>query len=107
MMSSLDKEAFQTLIHNLEEMVNDGAIDAQWYHKALVDGAHQHLVNKELNDAITLLGKVPSSYFAEVIKTHMTEDPAYASQVYDIAMVLVNNHLVHLKDVGTVPPAEA
>jgi hypothetical protein len=95
-MSDLDRETLQTTLTHLESMVADNAIDPQWYHKALVDGAYQYVLNKDVGQALFLLGKIPAVYYSEKIKEHMNEDPGYAEQVFDIAKVLVNNNIVHV-----------
>src|SRR5512137_1746557 len=83
-MSDDDREHLYGTLGTLQEMVEGELIDPQWYHKALVDGAHQHLIAKELGNAITLLGKVPASYYSNVLSAHMTEDACYADQVFEI-----------------------
>lgn len=95
-MSQLDRQTLTTTLDHLEEMTRTGTIDPQWFYKALVDGAYQYLLTKDLNEVLVLLGKVPAEYYAGDIKTHMEADPAYAEQVFDIAMVLVTNNLVHV-----------
>lgn len=95
-MSDEDREHLYGTLGTLQEMVEGELIDPQWYYKALVDGAHQHLIVKELGNAITLLGKVPPLYYANVIGYHMEADPCYADQVFEIAKVLVNQNVVHV-----------
>jgi hypothetical protein len=95
-MTDEDREHLYGTLGTLQEMVEGELIDPQWYYKALVDGAHQHLIVRELANAITLLGKVPPLYYANVIKPHMDADPGYADQVFEIAKVLVNQNVVHV-----------
>jgi hypothetical protein len=95
-MSDLDRDTLHKTLDSLESMVKNKSVDPQWYYKALVDGAYQYLLNKDVGQVLFLLGKVPSVYYAETIKEHMSEDPGYADQVYDIAKVLVNNNIVHV-----------
>jgi len=95
-MSDEDREHLYGTLGTLQEMVDGEVIDPQWYHKALVDGAHQHLAARELAAAITLLGKVPPYYYAHIIRPQMDADPGYADQVFEIANVLVNQNVVHV-----------
>jgi len=94
--SDLDAETLTQTLKMLEAMVEAESVDPQWYYKALVDGAYQYLLVKDISQVLALLGKVPAGYYAETIKEHMNEDPGYADQVFDIAMVLVNNNIVHV-----------
>jgi hypothetical protein len=95
-MSDEDRESLYGTLGTLQEMVENEMMDPQWYYKALVDGAHQHLIAKELGNAITLLGKVPPAYYRDVIAPHMEHDACYADQVFEIARVLVNQNVVHV-----------
>jgi hypothetical protein len=96
-MTDDDREHLYGTLGTLQEMVEGELIDPQWYYKALVDGAHQHIAARELGNAITLLGKVPTSYYSGVLSSHMDTDPGYADQVFEIAKVLVNQNVVHVK----------
>jgi len=95
-MTDEDREHLYGTLGTLAEMVEGELIDPQCYHKALVDGAHQHLIARELSSAITLLGKVPPTYYSQIIGGHMEADPCYADQVFEIAKVLVNQNVVHV-----------
>lgn len=95
-MSDEDREHLYGTLGTLETMVEGETIDPQWYHKALVDGAHQHLAAKEMGPALALLGKVPPKYYAEVMLTQMEADPGYSHQVVEIATLLVNHNVVHV-----------
>lgn len=108
-MSQLDRQTLVTTLEHLEGMHKANTIESEWYYKALVDGAHQHLLCKELGQVLALLDKVPASYFSDTIHKHMDADPAYAEQVFDIATVLVNNNIVHLSltDLEKAATAEA
>jgi hypothetical protein len=91
-----DREHLYDTLGTLETMVENEIIDPQWYYKALVDGAHQHLVAKEMGAALALLGKVPPKYYAEGMLPQMEADPAYSHQVVEIATLLVNHNVVHV-----------
>jgi hypothetical protein len=95
-MTDDDREHLYGTLGTLQEMMEGELIDPQWYYKALVDGAHQHIVGRELGNAITLLGKVPASYYSGLLSSHMDADPCYADQVFEIAKVLVNQNVVHV-----------
>jgi hypothetical protein len=95
-MSDEDREHLYGTLGTLEAMVDDAVIDPQWYHKALVKGAHQHLTGKEMVPALALLGRVSPRYYAEGMLPQMEEDPAYSHQVIEIAKILVNHNIIHV-----------
>jgi hypothetical protein len=96
MMDEVARQTLHTTLTALREMAEQGDCEPQWYYKALVSGAHEHLRAGEAGQAIFLLGKVPADYYAETIVGHMDDDPAYAEQAFEIATFLVKTNVVHV-----------
>ena len=95
-MPEADRTVLDKTLASLEEMTHRALVQPEWFHKALIKGAYQYLQHKDVEKMLFLLGRVPVIYYSDILKEHMDDDPEYAHQVYDIAMVLVNNNVVHL-----------
>ena len=90
------KAGITSTLYHLKQMVDDGTLELDLYHRALVEAAFDYILDDLDIDALTVLGNITPGYMMNALLEQMNEDASFAHQVYIIALHLTSHNLVSL-----------